>query len=244
MTTVKERGIIFSGEMVKAILEGRKTVTRRLIEPQPDVAPGMNCERLRLKDRRGVERIDIAVGDSCDVAASLCPFGVPGDRLYVRESTESYALPNLLTDEPTNAICGRYVADGSPVLDEDEFDIAWWYSKNTCPSIHMPKWAARIWLEVVSVRPERLQEITEEDAIAEGFTTEPVTQADADGLEPGTMKNIGQAFVGGSFTAKFAFMMTWGELHGPGSLDANPWVWRIAFRRIAVSPLAAKVKQC
>jgi len=166
---MKERPILFSGPMVRAILEGRKTQTRRIVKPQP------------LRDR-GV----MAFNDG-EHPQMRCPYGKPGDRLWVRETW----CPDV---EPYTF---RYKADGDEPLER-------WR-----PSIHIPRWASRITLEVVSVRVERLQNISEDDALAEGITlvergTSPVDQ----------------------------FNKLWESINGPGSWEANPWVWVVEFKRI------------
>lgn len=173
----RERPIIFSGPMVCAILDGRKSVTRRICKG----ARELSCAR--------------------DWPLDTCPFGVPGDRLWARET---WALVDDRSKPSTRASGVLYRAT-------DERASSFSGSRRWRPSIHMPRWASRLTLEVVSVRVERLQEITEEDAKAEG-TAQALCNF-PDPLCP-------------------MFAMAWERLHGPGSWAANPWVWAVSFRRV------------
>lgn len=135
---MKERPILFSGGMVRAILDGRKTQTRRVIKPQPSKPVGPNHDGLW--------------SDTCDPVTRYfgCPYGQPGDRLYVRETWRINLSGNIW-----------YRADGKSVAD------GLWK-----PSIHMPRILSRITLEIESVRVERVQEITPDDCRAEGIGDE------------------------------------------------------------------------
>jgi hypothetical protein len=172
-TEVKERPILFSGPMVKAIIEGKKTQTRRVIKPQPETAWTEWMITINLNgDNRywvdGKPTMHLNMKKDYDDKGE-CPFGKPGDRLWVRETWKRasmatpdgimYAADNLLrwfdgTDPAAASSAVKFPRDGK------------WK-----PSIFMPRWASRITLEVVNVRVERLQEISEEDAIAEGVYT-------------------------------------------------------------------------
>lgn len=206
---MKEHPILFSAPMVRAILEGRKTQTRRVVKPQPTF------------DRRGVTAAGWAERDGLwmfpNVAPEVrirCPYGQPGDRLWVRETTHRRPMLNILTGEPLAPKYdgGAYSADDQDVLTPDDFDICWWYSRKVCPAIHMPRWASRIDLEVTGVRVERLQDISEDDARAEGYAQ----HGDAvDQMAPSSW-----------------FSGLWESINGPGSWDANPWVWVVEFRRV------------
>lgn len=219
---MSERGIIFSGPMVRAILSGSKTVTRRLVKPQPLVKPeytGPHCNEFGVwfwtayPDRPGYafatqDRLCNLRGNDDRVSGKTIQ---PGDRLWVRETL------NIVDHEPEHlGACVQYAADEQirGWTHDDPGVRLDWPKRKVVPSIHMPKWAARIWLEVVSVRPERLHEITEEDAIAEGME-KPV---DSFPRGPRFMANV--------------FRGVWEHLHGPGSWDANPWVWVIKFKRV------------
>lgn len=210
---MESRPIIFSGPMVRAILEGRKTQTRRPLKPQP------------------------ICGDDPNWIRPPCPYGEPGDRLWVREST------GFASDVSSGRIIGRYLADGSPVMRDGE-PADWWYSRRLCPSIHMPRWASRITLEITDIRVERLQKISREDAIAEGAREFP-------DLPPGRHP-YGQdprwsmedpIYVSECLdTPRAAFANYWCKVNGkklPGGVldsrpwDENPWVWVVEFRRVS-----------
>jgi hypothetical protein len=203
-TQVKERPILFSGPMVRALLDGRKTQTRRAVK-FPLKVPGVEC----------------SVND-CELAppATWCPYGQPGGRLWVRE-TFSYALDNSVV----------YRAD--PPSDRQEVAAALVGWK---PSIFMPREHCRLMLEIVAVRCERVQEITEADALAEGVEMRKPAY-----YEFGSLIMIGDhnkgierfAKVQGA-RAEFAFLInTVNKRRAPnqqGVWEANPWVWVIEFK--------------
>lgn len=151
---MKERPIIFSGPMVKAILDGKKTMTRRVVNPQPPewcIEFGYTCFTPKGKiSGRGIYQ-----DEGPAEKFFKCPYGVPGDRLWVRETFQCRGDNPQIT--PDDYI---YRADGEKLPHE------WmrWY-----PSIHMPHWASRILLEIKAVRVERLQDITPHDAHCEGW---------------------------------------------------------------------------
>lgn len=144
---MKERPILFSGSMVRAIREGRKTQTRRVIKPQPE------C----LKDLQAIQ-YHLATGEPLIVGRG-CPYGKPGDRLWVKETftLTQHNLPVYRADSRDK--------DGKfwPSVHSDPDGVLW------KPSIYMPRWASRITLEIESVRGERLQEISNEDCWNEGM---------------------------------------------------------------------------
>lgn len=217
---MKERPIFFSGAMVRALLAGTKTQTRRTVKPQP--APGQGivnaayCRAPHLWLRDG----------PCDESDSAyewsCPYGTPGDRLWVRESFAHIYSNNKVpaSRRPEDV---AYMADA---LAPDADVYGPWK-----PSIHMPRWASRILLEVTEVRVERLQNISEADALAEGIVPHvrggwhwhPHNPADMDDWHQFGFK-----------TAAFAYRDLWERLGGDWS--ANPWVWAVSFR--IVSPIA------
>lgn len=154
---MKERPIIFSGEMVRTILDGRKTQARRVIKPQPSTD---HYGHQWMFYSNPSKRLQI----NLYTIPKLCPYGQPDDRLWVRESF----APERMASGETRI---EYKADGgSPppyvMNDGREIPCSW------KPSIHMPCWASRIILEITEVRVERLQEIGVEDAIAEGCIPE------------------------------------------------------------------------
>ena len=213
---VKERPILFSAESVRGILDGRKTQTRRVV-----------TEAYKSRRKDGCKLVpellrDIGVG-------CACPYGKPGDRLWVREATESYHLPNIITGEPTNGLCGRYKCDESPVVNEHGFDLVWWHSKPTCPSIFMPRWASRITLEIVSVRVERVQEISEADAQAEGSERPELSSHVLPGCPPPF--NVVHPLTG---SLRDGFSLLWDSINAKRGYgwEANPFVWVIEFKKL------------
>lgn len=225
---MKERPILFSGPMVRAILEGRKTQTRRVVK--------QDLQRLGdgdwyAFDHRGINYRVNARHTTVAAWAHLlqfCPYGQPGDRLWVRETwqgplmdadtmeTEYRASP----DEFHNPKYCVYAADGGPAPEfvtlDDELVCRW------RPSIHMPRWASRILLEITGVRVERLQDISEADAIVEGIEK----------TVGGFWSLYGQSDVDGTYSPRASYRALWESINGPGSWDANPWVWVIEFKRI------------
>lgn len=197
---MKERPILFSAPMVRALLAGTKTQTRRVIKPR----------HLAFFNQDAAAMLS-------DWNERPLPYGKTGDRLWVREShwwfkdehdhETGYFPPTLTIDDVA------YRADG-----EDPRKV--WR-----PSIHMPRWASRITLEITSVRVERLQEISIEDAKAEG----------AWGPDDSIVQKVADYFGTDIFSAnpRKAFQMLWESINGPDSWAANPWVWVIEFRRLA-----------
>ena len=184
---MKDRPILFSGPMVRAILAGTKTQTRRVVK-------GLALEWLA----------EFTPEFVADPANSLCPYGVPGDRLWVREA---YRFLGVHDHVPP-----REVSSG-PVWYEAQDDVPFHPSEfgKLRPSMFMPRWASRITLEVTGVRVERLQDISEADSVAEGIPSGEVSPPDV---------------------GRFAYRLLWESINGPGSWDANPWVWAVEFKRI------------
>lgn len=183
---MKERSILFSTPMARAILNGTKTQTRRIAK-EFEGKGDLDAILRRFPNQRG------------------CPYGEPGDRLWVRETWAPHP------DFPDMANRSVYRADP-----ECKYDVERWR-----PSIHMPRRASRILLEITGVRVERLQSISEQDARAEGVTLNEI------GLfqvrhTPGDLHNV----------AVGAYRELWENINGAGGWDANPWVWVIEFRRI------------
>lgn len=201
---MKSRGILFSTPMVRALLAGRKTVTRRVVKRDTVaevVEPYEHWE--------GYTFGSCAVDGTTSIVH--CPYGKPGDRLWVRETWAPYPDPHA---PPGDRPLVAYRA-----TDEAQTRNVPWR-----PSIHMPRWAARITLDVVSVRVARLHDITEEDAIAEG-----VGELSYGGAEDVW---LGGARDGGDTREPIeAFAGLWESINGPGSWAANPWVWRVEFSK-------------
>ena len=215
---MKERPILFSGEMVRAILRGEKTQTRRMMKPQPNPI-GSWTEgggEMHWCDLPDLERVFLDEAEAREHwTVQRCPFGQPGDRLWVRET---YALSQVW-DESRAGEMPMIVGDVVPAwyrADEgggrfDERDRGRWR-----PSIHMPRWASRLTLEIASVRVERLADISEEDACAEGVTAAPFCKAG----RPAGQEHV-EAFEG-----------LWRSINGAESWDLNPWVWVVGFKRV------------
>lgn len=186
--------MLFSGPMVRAILAGRKTQTRRFCKLNPAY-----CERWK--------------DEPAEMWARECPYGKPGDRLWVRETfviEEAKAVPHYRATEPEPHLVP---------MDADAFDDRTRWR----PSIYMPRWASRITLELTQVRVERLQAIGEDDARAEGILFD-------EHLGGWCYDEEGRGFHGGS--AVRAYEALWCAIHGPASWAANPWVWALTFRRL------------
>jgi len=228
MTTteaVREHPILFSGPMVRAILDGRKTQTRRVVKPQPPT---------------GFRQINQELGtatfsDGFFARTHECPFGKPGDRLWVREGHWLYGqwvkngFNNSGGQRWTFQQIGDRVAYTRPGLDEIAYygggqGFSW------RPSIHMPRWASRITLEITDVRVERLQEISPNDAVAEGV--EPDCDHPSMTLEYGCTDCMNTGYAS---NPRDEFAGLWDSINGqrPGcSWADNPWTWAITFKRV------------
>lgn len=226
---VKERPILFSAPMVRAILEGRKTQTRRVVKPQPKhrIIEGMGHITI------GMDPAD----DGCvwyDADGKQpgqevrCPYGRIGDRLWVRETwgltavddTPPFSAGDVLRGE-ASIVMSHYQTRVHYRATELRDDMMW------RPSIHMPRCASRITLEVTGVRAERLHGISETDALAEGFKKLPASGRVV--LEQG-----GQYFGNCWQTARSAFHNLWDSINGKRgcSWDTDPWVWVVEFERL------------
>ena len=192
-----ERPILFSAAMLPAIMAGHKTQTRRALKPQPPL--------WGTRVRSGVVR------SYTPDAMPRCPYGVPGDRLWVRERARVVSVTS--GHEPWYAI--EYAADGRCTYRHGILPGKWFPSRNRnaigeplwCSPIHMPRWASRLTLIIETVRVELLRDITKADAIAEGYPSDA-------GVPPGEW-----------------YADLWERINGPGSWASNPWVWVITIRR-------------
>jgi hypothetical protein len=209
--------ILFSAPMVRAILAGTKTQTRRVVKWR-NVDPGLNLQfsGLRtIRDHAGLWALESDARTSretrCDVTP--CPYGMPGDRLWVRET---WAAPHRLDGHTP-----RFMPPTTPVhyaASEDRGGLLW------RPSIHMPRWASRITLEITNVRVERLQVISEADARSEGVKAMP-------GMKWHSFAEADAGIPMHDHTARDAFHALWETINGADSWDANPWVWVVEFKR-------------
>lgn len=217
---MKERPILFSAPMVRAILAGQKTQTRRIVKPQP--SPGFDPtvefyhRALIGKDGEYFPDPVLRYGAADENEDVRFPFGEPMDRLWVKETwgTTSGWDGIKPTDLPIYKVPIRYRADGF------QWGGIW------RPSLFMRRWMSRITLEIESVRVERLQDITEADAIAEGAEAQFRTVI----AHPLGVKDY---HMGVSHRAGYANL--WNHINdqnGPTSWEGNPWVWVISFRRV------------
>ncbi|HEY9749835.1 MAG TPA: hypothetical protein V6C63_14215 [Allocoleopsis sp.] len=217
-TPIKERPILFSGPMIRAILEGRKTQTRRIIK-----LPSWSTNDWSDFETDGKEAEIICANTGC-LASIPCPYGQVGDRLYCRE-TWSKSLPEWQIEAPY-----IYRADH---LDPkgDAQPIKW------KPAIHMPKEASRITLEITDVRVQRLQEISEEDAIAEGIRLIGDTFPHGGDFWKKGPNFYTIEYPGWSFnapTAKECFAHLWDSINGKTyPWGSNLFVRAVSFKRIA-----------
>jgi hypothetical protein len=221
---VKERPILFTGAMVRAILDGRKTMTRRVVKREWPPHGGGTSRAFVPRDGKDdfvtfsqpytdLQGEPIWFYSWGNARRLRCPYGAPGDRLWVREAfAYSVKDPDSFGEgfsrETHHAVpreghhggdWTHYEPDGNGGLVTTSVKPKW------KPGIHMPRWASRLTLDVTAVRVERLQDITEDDARAEGFDS------------------------------RTAIADAWTAMHGAGSWDANPWVWCIQFKRAEVT---------
>lgn len=228
---MKERPIIFSAPMVQAILDGKKTQTRRVIKPQPESKIDALGKARDAVLRSGgnvyfCDHSDTSAHDTPYVLAT-CPYGQPGDRLWVRETWCFREDPYNEDGEHDNT-CVHYRADGYEVIALDDDGFRKWNKDRSeaspwRPSIYMPRWASRITLEITKVRVERLNDISESDARAEGITD-------------GGCWNCGESEPCGCADPLpmpcDSFARLWQQLHGDASWFSNPWVWVIEFEAV------------
>lgn len=236
MSQIKERPILFSAPMVRAILEGRKTVTRREIKPSKRSAD----TQFELHQQPDGSWLPLHTFDeSCmdDQGTEhpiVCPYGKPGDRLWVRETwyCDHFEVMRGPYLKPDDLDIGEAIDDGTLVyaaegLTRYEADQPIWK-----PSIHMPRWASRILLEITDVRVERLQDGEGETAFESRYIAEGINrihQGDGDYAfhpfksEPGP----------GNWTDPFdAWRELWAGINGAESWNSNPWVWVVEFKRV------------
>ena len=198
----KERPILFSAPMVRAILDGRKTQTRRAVKvpPKPPKPHPNNWQ---------------VVLDGAVHKVGLCPYGQPGDRLWLRETWQGYRQTNVEYDEweEMESPKDRHIEPYQPVYKADgkTFPDTWF------PSIHMPREYSRVLLEITGVRVERLQDISKDDCYAEGLRN---------------LNNDMAEFEGAYGLVKAIFQKIWEAINGVESWKSNPWVWVIEFKRV------------
>ena len=204
---MKERPIVFSDEMVRAILEGRKTMTRRVVKSEflPSSVTEWKFDPAR--GWVGIGDVGMCNGARGEIHLMECPYGVPGDRLWVKETFRSHPEDEAMGEHRPV----EYAA--TPCVGCDGFDGIRW-----TPALFMPRWASRITLEIVSVRVERVQDISDADCEAEGVRCN---------------RTIGGWDCDGFAFAKDAFKNLWDTIYAKNTeykWDANPWVWVIEFK--------------
>ncbi|RLL13349.1 hypothetical protein D9K78_05695 [Klebsiella pneumoniae] len=243
---MKERGMIFNGEMVRAILDGRKTQTRRIMKPQPEPCPrgGHWWPSNVFKTMLHVEEeMQNGKGGWGGLVGDACPFGDVGDRIWVRETfqgplfdyeqMEAFLEDSSKFEKPE--FC-QYAADGGHRPEYQDADDNLRYGWR--PSIHMPRWASRILLEITGVRVERLNAISEEDAQREGVHTEVWDQtvvarnyAARDEFFQFWSEDMPH-YVEMNQLYRSSFRSLWESIYGAENWLANPWVWVIEFERV------------
>ncbi len=208
---MRELPILFSGAMVRALLNGTKTQTRRVVKrvgPAHAQAISFASGAWQYADNDGWH----------DANAPRCPYGEPGDRLWVRETfakIDGQTQPWIETDYRATYTHGDRLGDTLGI------------KKRWTPAIHMPRAASRITLEVTCVRVEQLQDISETDAKAEGVSASPTCLQDDD---TDAFRRIGPVPDNSFPIARYAAL--WESINGPGSWAANPFIWCVSFRRV------------
>lgn len=225
---MKERPILFSGPMVRALLAGTKTQTRRVVKPAPQT---VRNHRSAVWDGDPAELMKLLT-----TAGRRCPYGQPGSRLWVRETyfawgrwetrfsakkgRDEWHFVDLTLEAGKSHL---YAANGQQPQPmggkrhKGGVTPTWWKR----PAIFMPRAASRITLEVTGVRVERLQDISEADALAEGIVQ---LRDGGFGLPAGEHYHAADP--------RISYWSLWEHINGTGSVEANPWVWVVEFRRL------------
>ncbi len=209
-TASKERPILFSGPMVRAIIEGRKTQTRRVLKPQPSCPATMFDY-----DYRG-RAVCIWPADHVTEEGlrpdyfAACPYGRVGDRLWVREA---WWQPPIITSKLLREGADTWPKAGYAADGDTQYEVLGWKKR---PSIHMPRWASRITLEITDIRVQRVREISDMDAMAEGVEW-----------------NRGPCRAGHTNPIS-AFKSLWDSINSKRCFgwEVNPWAWAITFKRV------------
>ncbi|MDP9037816.1 MAG: hypothetical protein M3O02_00915 [Acidobacteriota bacterium] len=212
-----ERPILFNGPMVRAVLDGRKSQARRVVKWNNHAGVNLAFSRLEaehmfnvmwgLYSRDGEARWQ-------ERANAKCPYGKSGDLLWVRETFGFDCMAGA--DECAHKDCIHYRADVTDGRATESWKGHW------KPATHMPRWASRITLEITEIRVQRLQEISEADAVAEGTRIDHMP-IDVSRMPYPTHIDCGR------------FAAAWESINGSGSWDANPWVWAVSFKLLADS---------
>ncbi|WP_370602552.1 hypothetical protein [Citrobacter cronae] len=245
---MKERGMIFNREMVRSIIDGRKTQTRRIMAIQPEHSELGLRRVIDSKNGRDNGKYFWSQSGACGLKMRSkmfgCPYGEVGDRIWVRETWSDVNLEgspavayraddevyDLMEDESLLDEGGSFNYQDPRVC---KYQFAAWHSDlisgiegNWRPSIHMPRWASRITLDITDVRVERLNGISETDAEAEGIDMEALFDSQD------CYDCIADHNMTGRPTAKGAFKYLWESIYGEEGWKSNPWVWVIEFKRV------------
>ena len=216
---MKEHPILFNSDMIRAIQEGRKTMTRRIIKPQPD-DDGLWDDT---SFPRSLQSTLKGWNGSTETGQSKewkCPYGQVGDILWVRELHYCYGYWKKNGISKTGKQKWKFMADrlfceiryfdNPPNNIQKKTRSIGWYKRS---SLFMPKEACRIWLEITGIRVERVQDISEGDAIAEGID---LNKCSGDWESP----------------PSWVFEELWKSINGEESWEANPWVWKVEFKKV------------
>lgn len=222
MKFLTAKPIPFRGPMVRAIREGKKTQTRRVLKlPRGVGADDVEFVRMQPGYEDGTTRAVFECGD--EPFSVRCPFGKIGDKLWVREDYGLHGVDDLEAADLTNIV---YRAD-DPDWKGNTSGRRW------RPGLFMPRWASRFLLELTDVRVERVDSISEADAAAEGFAAGRVAGSEM------AERNLGGGLVVSSpglyASAAGAFQLYWIQMHGQDAYDLDPWVWALSFKRLATA---------
>jgi len=224
---MSERPILFKAAMVRAILEGRKTQTRRVVKPQFDGVPECGERDGGEWSWFGSLRASLAHDSTGCFGTVKCPYGMAGDRLWVRET---WNVDQCYNDLSPSDLPGSLTDSGiatDPQIGDVGFQAGFGMQMTGRwrPSIHMPRWASRLNLGITGVRVERLNQISEEDAMAEGIQRYKSGGIFAYGVELESRDDA-------EATARMAFRSLFQSINGPASWDRNPWVWVVEFKPV------------
>ena len=239
MEPMKSRPILFSGPMVRALLDGSKTQTRRIVKSSAkehmDNIQGILTHAVDIVPHTGGMMIHGDNPTNYDGEVQMndwstflpCPYGQPGDQLWVRETTciapkfWSTPDPSSVKDYDGDYRQVSYNADGHCEDAMRDYKLKW------TPSILVPRWASRITLEITAIRCERLQDISEEDAIAEG-----IEGGTSDDHFDDYWRDYGSRVGRFLIAARKSYQTLWESINGRGSWAENPFVWVVEFRRV------------
>lgn len=230
---MKERPILFSGHMPLAVREDRKTQTRRIVK----LPKGAEIDAFHFDASRGWRMGVYVEGSGADVGGIKCPYGAPGDQLWVREEHFRFGHWERAGKTKTGREKWAFVADGNTPVQFDapksflasraksSPEAPRWYKRL---ARFMPKWASRTTLEVTGVRVSRLSNITCGDAVAEGIESVPPAPGDFE-----AWRDYGATCNHGVRSPISSFASLWRSINGPESWAANPWVWCVSFKRVS-----------